>query len=123
VFEDNALDRKVHTPSLLSMQSKLRFALSEESVNGLRFARFCSQKVGAPLRRRNAFVASPGSSKEPRSVEAAVSSSQFQASRRMLRLAMSTSTKFVPFGNQRPNPSVEGMAKRLRLLPTPHLAR
>jgi hypothetical protein len=29
----------------------------------------------------------------------------------------------VPFGNQRPNPSVEGTAKRLRLLSAPHLER
>jgi hypothetical protein len=29
----------------------------------------------------------------------------------------------VPFGIQRPNPSIEGMPKRLRLLCTPHVKR
>jgi hypothetical protein len=105
------------------MQFELRFAPFEESVSGLRFARLCSQRVGSPLRRQTAFVASPGLLKELRSAGAVISSSQRQAGRRMLRLAMSTATKFVPLGHQRPNPSVEGMAKRLRLLSTPHLAR
>ena len=123
MFEDSAHDRKARIPSLLSMQVELRFALFEESVIGLRFARLCSQRVVAPLRRRTAFVAALRASKEPQSAEAMVPSSQCQAGHRMLRLAMSTATKFVPLGHQRPNPSVEGMAKRLRLLSTPHLAR
>ena len=118
-----AFGRKACVPRLLSMQVELRFALFEESVSGLRFARLLSQRVGAPLRRRSASVESRRSSKKPQSAEAVVLSSQFQAARRMLRPAMSTSTKIVPLGHQRPNPSVEGMAKRLRLLATPHLAR
>ena len=115
MFEHSACDRNALLPSLLSMQSELRFAHFEESVSGLRFALLCSQKVGAPLRRRSAFVASLRLSTEPKSTEAAVLPPRFQLGRRMLRLAMSKSAKFVPLGHQRPNPSVEGTAKRLRL--------
>ncbi len=41
----------------------------------------------------------------------------------MFRSAIPHITCLVPFGNSRPNPSVEGTAKRLRLLSAPHLAR
>ena len=117
--------------------SELRFALLEKSVNGLRFAhlewsvaewRFAplnSRKVGAPPRRRSPLCHRTALMPRNEHCEGACrsSASQSLAVRRMLRPAMLQPTKFMRFGYQRPNPSIEGMPKRLRLLCTPHVKR
>ena len=105
------------------MQVELLFALFEGSVSGLRFARLFSQRVSAPLRRRSAFVAKLSLIHRIENHRSSRPPPHFQVSRRMLRLPVSKSAKFVPLGHQRPNPSVEGTAKRLRLLSAPHLER
>jgi hypothetical protein len=93
-----------------------RLALLVLSLNGLRFAQLKSQKVAVLARRRPSLRAST------------VSNSRFarfhsNPVRHRLRSALFPLAASARFGNQRPNPSVEGMAKRLRLLSTPHLAR
>jgi len=119
------------------MQSELRFTLFEksgsethfahlvQSVNGLRFAQLNSQQAGAPpgrrspLRHRTALT--------PRinhgDVTCRSPASQSFAGRRMLRPTMLLPTKFVRFGHQRPNPSVERTAKGLRPSSAAHLER
>ena len=95
---------------------ELRFALLVLSVNGMRFAHLNSQKVAVLPRRRPSLRA------------IAVGKVRFACFhsipvRRSLRSVLFSHAASVPFGNQRPNPSVEGTAKRLRLLPAPHLER
>ena len=102
--------------SLLWSGSERRFALLVLSVNGMRFAQLNSQKVAVLPRRRPSLRAST------------VSNSRFacfhsNSVRHRLRSALFPRAASVPFGHQRPNPSVEGTAKRLRLLSAPHLER
>jgi hypothetical protein len=102
--------------SLLCSGSERRFALLGLSVNGVRFAQLNSQKVAVLPRRRPSLRVST------------VSNSRFAPFhstpvRHRLQSALFPRTAPVPFGNQRPNPSVEGTAKRLRLLSAPHLER
>ena len=102
--------------SLLWSGSELRFALLVLSVNGMRFAQLNSQKVAVLARRRpslRSFIASNSRF------------ARFHSNRvrRRLRPALFPRAASVPFGHQRPNPSVEGTAKRLRLLSAPHLER
>ena len=95
---------------------ELRFALLVLSVNGMRFAQLNSQKVAVLPRRRPSLRASTvGNGRFARFHSNPV--------RHRLRSALFPRAASVPFGTQRPNPSVEGTAKRLRLLSAPHLAR
>jgi len=119
------------------MQSELRFALFEESVselrfahlfksgNGLRFAQLNSQKVGAPPGRHSPLRHGVALTPRTNQCEGACRSpaSQSFAGRRMLRPTMPLPTKFVRFGHQRPNPSVERTAKGLRPSSAAHLER
>jgi hypothetical protein len=111
--------------SLCWSVSELRFALLVESVNGLRFAHLNSQRVGAqrahspsrsssPVRRRRVTYCEG----RPRFPEVHLISA-----RHSLRSTPFPPAISVRFGHQRPNPSVEGTAKRLRLLSAPHLER
>ena len=102
--------------SFLWSGSERRFALLVLSLNGLRFAKLNSQKV-AVLPRRSPSLRTN-----------AVSNSRFarfhsNPVRHRLRSALFPRAASVRFGHQRPNPSVEGTAKRLRLLSAPHLER
>ena len=102
--------------SFLWSASERRFALLVLSVNGMRFAQLNSQKVAVLPRRRPSLRAST------------VSNSRFacfhsNSVRHRLRSALFSHAASVPFGHQRPNPSVEGTAKRLRLSSAPHLER
>jgi hypothetical protein len=102
--------------SLLWSGSERRFALLVLSLNGLRFAQLKSQKIAVLPRRRPSLRTNT------------VSNSRFarfhsNPVRHELRPALFPHAASVPFGNQRPNPSVEGTAKRLRLLSAPHLER
>jgi hypothetical protein len=102
-----------------------RFALLAQSVNGLRFAHLNSQKVGILQTRR------PSLCSDPVRLQRAIyceSTSRFARThsvpvRRRLRSALFSSATFVRFGHQRPNPSIEGTHKRLRLLRPPHVKR
>ena len=116
---------RTSSASVLWSACERRFALLEESVNGLRFAPLSSQKVVTPPRRRAPRCASTALTHRTSHCEggSCCPSSHFSAGRRMLRPGMFQSVKFVRFGHQRPNPSVEGTAKRLRLLSAPHLER
>jgi hypothetical protein len=102
--------------SFLQSGSERRFALLVLSLNGSRFAQLNSQKVAVLPRRRPSLRASTLSS---------CRFARFHSNpvRHRLRSALFPRAASVPFGNQRPNPSVEGTAKRLRLLSAPHLER
>ena len=102
--------------SLLWSGSERRFALLVLSVNGMRFAHLNSQKVAVLPRRRPSLRA------------IAVGKVRFACFhsipvRRSLRSVLFSHAASVPFGNQRPNPSIEGTHKRLRLLRSPHVKR
>ena len=102
--------------SLLWPGSERRFALLVLSVNGMRFAQLNSQKVAVLRRRRPALRASTvGNGRLARF--------HFNPVRHRLRSALFPLAASVPFGHKRPNPSIEGMPKRLRLLCTPHVKR
>ena len=96
--------------------SERRFALLVLSLNGMRFAQLNSQKVAVLPRRRPSLRVSAASVSR---------FARFHSNpvRHRLRSALFPPAASVPVGTQRPNPSVEGTAKRLRLLSAPHLAR
>jgi hypothetical protein len=105
--------------------SERRFALLVLSVNGMRFAQLNSQKVdGLPMHRPSLRS---GTVHRQRAgyCESHPRLPCFHSNPvcHRLRSALFPRAASVPFGNQRPNPSVEGTAKRLRLLSAPHLAR
>jgi hypothetical protein len=95
------------------------------SVIGLRFAHLNSQGVGVLQARRPSRRCGPVLHQSATYCEANPRSVCFHSVlvRRSLRSAFFPSAPSVRFSHQRPNPSVEGMAKRLRLLSTPHLKR
>jgi hypothetical protein len=105
--------------------SERRFALLEKSASGLRFAHLNSQKVGV----QRAHSPSRGSNPVRRQrVTHCESRPRFArvhciSARRSLWPAPFPHATSGRFGHQRPNPSVEGTAKRLRLLSAPHLER
>jgi hypothetical protein len=101
------------------------FALLVLSVNGMRFAQLNSQKVGVLPMRRPSLRSSTVHSQRARYCESHLRFACFHSNplRHRLRSALFPRAASVPLGNQRPNPSVEGTAKRLRLLPAPHLER
>jgi hypothetical protein len=102
--------------SLLWSGCERRGTLRVLSVNGMRFAQLNSQKVAVVPRRRPSLRANPeGNPRFARFHSGPV--------RRSLRSALFPRAASVPFVHQRPNPSVEGTAKRLRLLSAPHLER
>jgi len=104
---------------------ELRFALLFLSLNGMRFAQLNSQKVGVLTMRRPSLHSSTVRSQRARDCESHPRFPRFHSNpvRHRLRSALFPRAASVPFGHQRPNPSVEGTAKRLRLLPAPHLER
>ena len=111
--------------SLLWSGSERRFALRLLSVNGMRFAQLNSQKVGVLRARRSSRHSN---SVRRQRVMCSKSTSRFACFhsnpvRHRLRSALFPRAASVPFSHQRPNPSVEGTAKRLRLLSAPHLER
>ena len=105
--------------------SERRFALLVLSVNGMRFAQLNSQKVGVLPMHRPSFRSSAVHSQRAKYSESHPRFACFQSNpvRHRLRLALFPRAASVPFGHQRPNPSVEGTAKRLRLFSAPHLER
>ena len=102
-----------------------RFALLVLSVNGMRFAQLNSQKVGVLPMHRPSPRPSTVHSQRAGYCESHPRVACFHSNphRYRLRSALFPRAASVPFCNQRPNPSVEGTAKRLRLLPAPHLER
>jgi hypothetical protein len=105
--------------------SERRFALLFLSVNGMRFAQLNSKKVGVlpmhyPSPRSSTVHSQRAGYCESHSRFACFHSNPV---RHRLRSALFPPAASVSFGNQRPNPSVEGTAKRLRLLSAPHLER
>jgi len=104
---------------------ELRFALLVLSVNGMRFAQLNSQKVGALPMHHPSLRSSAVRSHRAGYCEShpRLACSHSNPLRYRLRSALFPRAASVPFCNQRPNPSVEGTAKRLRLLPAPHLER
>jgi hypothetical protein len=111
--------------SLLWSGSERRFALLFLSVNGMRFAQLNSQKVGVLPMHRPSPRSSTAHSQGAGYCESHLRFACFHSNplRHRLRSALLPRAASVPFGHQRPNPSVEGTAKRLRLLPAPHLER
>jgi hypothetical protein len=105
--------------------SERRFALLFLSVNGMRFAQLNSQKVDALPMHRPSLRSSTVHSQRAGYCESHLRFACFQSNpvRHRLRSALFPRAASVPFGHQRPNPSVEGTAKRLRLLSAPHLER
>jgi hypothetical protein len=106
--------------SLLWSGGERRFALLVLSVNGMRFAQLNSQKVGFLRARSPSLCPNPLRLQRVTHCKGTSRFARFHSSSVRHRLRSAPS---VPFGNQRPNPSVEGTAKRLRLLSTPHLER
>ena len=102
--------------SILWSGGEQRFALLVLSVNGLRFAQLNSQKIAVLARRRRSLRAITASNRR-------FAGFHSNRVRRRLRPALFPRAASVPFGHQRPNPSVEGTVKRLRLLSAPHLER
>ena len=104
---------------------ELRFALLVLSVNGMRFAQLNSQKVGVLPMHHPSLRSSTVHSQRAGYCEShpRLSRFHFNSVRQRLRSALFPRAASVPFGHQRPNPSVEGTAKRLRLLSAPHLER
>jgi hypothetical protein len=102
-----------------------RFALLVLSVNGMRFAQLKSQKVGVLRARRPSLRPKPVRLQRVAHCNSTSRIARFHSSsvRHRLRSAPFPRAASVPFGNQRPNPSVEGTAKRLRLSSAPHLER
>ena len=105
--------------------SELRFALLVESVNGLCFAHLNNQKVGVLPRRRPSLRFNAERNQRATRCESHPRFARFHSSS-VLHLLWPASFEHaasVRCGHQRPNPSVEGTAKRLRLLSAPHLER
>jgi hypothetical protein len=104
---------------------ELRFALLVLSVNGMRFAQLNSQKVGVLPMRRPFLRSSSVHSQRAGYCESHPRFACFHSNpvRHRLRSALFPRAASVPIGHQRPNPSVEGTVKRLRLLSAPHLER
>ena len=104
---------------------ELRFALLVLSVNGKRFAQLNSQKVGVLPMHRPSLRSSTVHSQRAEYCESHPRFARFHSNtvRHRLRSALFPRAASVPFGHQRPNPSVEGTAKRLRLSSAPHLER
>ena len=104
---------------------ELRFALLVLSVNGMRFAQLNSQKVGVLPMHRPSLRFSTVQSQRAGYCESHLRFACFHSNsvRHRLRSALFPHAACVPIGHQRPNPSVEGTAKRLRLLSAPHLER
>jgi len=113
-----------HGKSLWS-GGELRFALLVLSVNGMRFAQLNSQKVGVLPMCRPSLHSSAVHSQRAGYCESHPRFACFHSNpvRHRLRSALFPRAASVPFGHQRPNPSIEGMPKRLRLLVTPHVKR
>jgi hypothetical protein len=111
--------------SLLWSGGERRVALLVLSVNGMRFAQLNSQKVGFPRAPRPSLRPNPVRFQRVTHCKSTSRFARFHSNsvRHRLRSALFPRTPSVPCGKQRPNPSVEGMAKRLRLLSTPHLER
>ena len=111
--------------SLHRSVGELRFALFVESVNGLRFAHLNSRKVGVLRAHRPSLRSNPARLQRVMYGESITRLARFRSIlvRHRLRSAQFPHITSVPFGHQRPNPSVEGTAKRLRLLSAPHLER
>ena len=105
--------------------SERRFALLVLSVDGMRFAQLNSQKVALLAMQRPSLRSSTGHSQRVRYCESHPRFARFHSNpvRHRLRSALFPLAASVPFGHQRPNPSVEGTAKRLRLLSAPHRER
>ena len=104
---------------------ELRFALLVLSVNGMRFAQLNSQKVGVLPMHRPSLRSSTVHSQRAGYCESHPRIACFHSNpvRHRLRSALFPRAASVLFGTQRPNPSVEGMPKRLRLSCTPHVKR
>ena len=104
---------------------ELRFALLVLSVNGMRFAQLNSQKVGVLPMRHPSLRSSTVHTQRAGYRGSHPRFAHFHSNlvRHRLRSALFPRAASVPFGHQRPNPSVEGTVKRLRLLSAPHLAR
>jgi hypothetical protein len=104
---------------------ELRFALLVLSVNGMRFAQLNSQTVGVLPMHHPSLRSSAVHSQRARHCESHSRFACFHSNpvRHRLRPSLFPRATSVPFGHQRPNPSVEGTAKRLRLLSAPHLER
>jgi hypothetical protein len=102
-----------------------RFALLVLSVNGMRFAQLNSRKVGVLRARRPSLRPNPVRLQRVAHCNSTSRFARFHSSsvRHRLRSAPLPRAASAPVGNQRPNPSVEGTAKRLRLLSAPHLER
>jgi hypothetical protein len=105
--------------------SERRFALLVLSVNGMRFAQLNSQKGGVLPMHRPSLRSSTVHSQRAEYCESHPRFACFHSNplHHRFRSALFPRAASVPFCHQRPNPSVEGMAKRLRLLSTPHLER
>jgi hypothetical protein len=105
--------------------SERRFALLVLSVSGVRFAQLNSQKIGVLPMHRPSLRSSTVRSQRIGYCESHLrfACSHSNPLRHRLRSAPFPRAASVPFGHQRPNPSVEGTHKRLRLLRPPHLAR
>ena len=105
--------------------SERRFALLVLSANGRRFAQLNSQKVGVLPMHGPSLRSSTVHSQRAGYCESHPRFACFHSNpvRHRLRSAPFPRAASVPFGHQRPNPSVEGTAKRLRLLSAPHLER
>jgi len=105
--------------------SERRFAPLLLSVNGMRFAQLNSQTVGVLPMHRPSLRSSTAHSQRTGYCESHPSFTRFHSNpvRHRLRSALFPRAASAPFGTQRPNPSVEGTAKRLRLLSAPHLER
>jgi hypothetical protein len=121
-------DARVSSPNSVNAPwsvNERRFALSSQSVRGLRFARLNSQGVVVLRMHRPSRSASSVRHQRVAHCGRQPRFACFHSIlvRRRLQAAFLPPALAVPFGHQRPNPSVEGMAKRLRLLSTPHLKR
>ena len=105
--------------------SERRFALLVQSVNGLRFAHPNSQTVGVLRVRRPSLCFDPIRLQRAMHCESHPRFAHFNSSsaRHVPQPASVERAASVRFGHQRPNPSIEGMHKRLRLLCTPHVKR
>jgi len=105
--------------------SERRFALLVLSVSGMRFAQLNSQKVGVLPMHRPSVRSSTVHGQRARYFESHPRFPCFHSNpvRHRLRSALFPRAASVPFGHQRPNPSIEGMPKRLRPLVTPHVKR
>ena len=104
---------------------ELRFALLVLSGNGMRFAQLNSQKVAVVPMHRPSLRSSTVHSQRAGYCASHPRLAGFHSNPvpHTLRSALFPRAASVPFGHQRPNPSVEGTAKRLRLSSAPHLER